>query len=49
LSGGRDTYATWLKVSEAMPQNSILKLRISFLVWEIHKSIAGDVGSNVGA
>src|SRR5258707_12265920 len=26
-----------------------MKLCISFLVWEIHKPIAGDVGSNVGA
>jgi len=26
-----------------------MKLCISFLVWEIHKPIVGDVGSNVGA
>src|SRR5260370_40389221 len=26
-----------------------LQVCISFLVWEIHKPIAGDVGSNVGA
>ena len=26
-----------------------MKLWISFLVWKIHKPIAGDVGSNVGA
>jgi hypothetical protein len=30
-------------------QTAVVKLCISFLVWQIHKPIAGVVGSNVGA
>ena len=29
--------------------NSILKVCVSFLVWQIHKPIAGVVGSHIGA
>ena len=35
-----------IQTTLARPQRSI---RISFLVWQIHKPIAGVVGSNVGA